>query len=101
VPTSDQIPRPVDTLDDSQLVIAVIQGLVLVVSVMTAFRKARGYSCESAVTDGSKVDHMLNAGSNPDKAQAVFAAAIKHRPRIRPPIRQRMRVLEQWPVSAQ
>ena len=29
-------------LDDSQLVIAVIQGLVLVVSVMTAFRKARG-----------------------------------------------------------
>lgn len=34
----------------------------------------------------------LNAGSNPDKAQAVFAAAIKHRPRIRPPIRQRMRV---------
>jgi hypothetical protein len=53
------------------------------------------------VTDGSKVDHMLNAGSNPDKAQAVFAAAIKHRPRIRPTIRQRMRVLEQWPVSAQ
>ena len=39
--------------------------------------------------------------SNPDKAQAVFAAAIKHRPRIRPTIRQRMRVLEQWPVSAQ
>ena len=28
-------------LDDSQLVIAVIQGLVLVASVMTAFRKAR------------------------------------------------------------
>ena len=52
------------------------------------------------MTDGSKVDHMLNAGSNPDKAQAVFAAA-KHRPRIRPTIRQRMRVLEQWPVSAQ
>ena len=23
---------------------------------------------------------MLNAGSNPDKAQAVFAAAIKHTP---------------------
>jgi hypothetical protein len=34
---------------------------------------------------------MLYAGSNPDKAQAVFAAAIKHLPRIRPTIRQRMR----------
>ena len=67
-------------LDDSQLVIAVIQGLVLVVSVMTAFRKARVTRVNSAVTDGSKVDHMLNAGSNPHKAQAVFAAAIKHTP---------------------
>ena len=53
------------------------------------------------MTDGSKVDHMLNAGGNPDKAQAVFAAAIKHRLRIRSTIRQRMRVLEQSPVSAQ
>jgi hypothetical protein len=40
-------------------------------------------------------------GATKDKAQAVFAAAIKHLPRIRPTIRQRMRVLEQWPVSAQ
>jgi hypothetical protein len=30
----------------------------------------------------------------------VFAAAVKHRPRIRLTIRQRERVLEQWPVSA-
>ena len=62
--------------------------------------QSRGYSCESAVTDGSKLDHTLYAGSNPDKTQTVFAAAIKHRPRIRPTIRQRTRVLEQWPVSA-
>ena len=40
---------------------------------------------------------MLYAGSNLDKAQAAFAAAIKHRPRIRLTIRQRTRVLEQWP----
>ena len=87
-------------LDDSQLVIAVIGPCARRVG-HDCVSKSQGYSCESAVTDGSKVDHMLNAGSNPDKAQAVFAAAIKHRPRIRPTIRQRMRVLEQWPVSAQ
>ena len=40
---------------------------------------------------------MLYAGSNLDKAQAEFAAAIKHRPRIRLTIRQRTWVLEQWP----
>jgi len=43
---------------------------------------------------------MLNAGSKPDKAQAVFAAAIKHRPRIRLTIRQRSLVLEQWAKAA-
>jgi hypothetical protein len=40
---------------------------------------------------------MLYAGSNLDKAQELFAAAIKHRPRIRLTIRQRTRVLQQWP----
>ena len=34
--------------------------------------------------------------SNLNKAQAVFAAAIKHRPRIRLTIRSL--VLEQWPA---
>ena len=38
--------------------------------------------------DASKVDHMLYAGSNLDKARKIFAAAIKHRPRIRLTIRQ-------------
>jgi hypothetical protein len=37
-----------------------------------------------------------NAGSNLDKAQ-LFAEAVKHRPRIRLTIRQRTRVLQQWP----
>ena len=58
------------------------------------------YKVEKWTQDGTKVDHMLYAGSNLDKAQAVFAAAIKHRPRIRLTIRQRSLVLEQWSVSA-
>jgi hypothetical protein len=40
---------------------------------------------------------MLYAGSNLGRAQSVFEAAIKHRPRIRLTIRQRTRVLQQWP----
>ena len=51
--------------------------------------------------DGSKVDHMLYAGSDLEKARYVFAAAIKHRPRIRLTIRQRTHVLEHWPKVPQ
>ena len=40
-----------------------------------------------------------NAGNNLDKAREIFAKAIKHRPRIILTIRQRMRVLDQWPQS--
>jgi hypothetical protein len=40
---------------------------------------------------------MLYAGNNLDKAKDVFAKAVKHRPRIRLTIRQRTRVLFQWP----
>jgi hypothetical protein len=43
---------------------------------------------------------MLFAGSNLDKARAVFASAIYHRPRIRLTIRQRTQVLEEWPKAA-
>jgi hypothetical protein len=42
---------------------------------------------------------MLYAGSNLDKAREVYAAAIHHRPRIRLTIRQRSRVLEEWPKA--
>jgi hypothetical protein len=41
---------------------------------------------------------MLYAGNNLKKARELFAAAIKHRPRIRLTIRQRTRVLQQWPA---
>jgi hypothetical protein len=46
---------------------------------------------------GTKVDSLFYAGNNLDKARDIFAKAIKHRPRIRLTIRQRMRVLDQWP----
>ena len=45
----------------------------------------------------SKVDSMLWAGNNLGKAREIFAETIKHRPRIRLTIRQRTRVLQQWP----
>jgi hypothetical protein len=41
--------------------------------------------------DGAKVDRMLYAGNNLDKAWDIFAKAVKHRPRIRLTIRQRTR----------
>jgi hypothetical protein len=56
------------------------------------------YKVEKWTKDGSKVDHMLYAGSNLDKAREVFAEAIYHRPRIRLTIRQRSQVLERWPA---
>jgi hypothetical protein len=55
------------------------------------------YKVEKWTKDGTKVDRMLYAGSNLEKAKDIFAEAIKHRPRIRLMIRQRTRVLEQWP----
>jgi hypothetical protein len=55
------------------------------------------YKVEKWMKDGTKVDRMLYAGNSLDKAREVFDAAIKHRPRIRLTIRQRMRVLDEWP----
>jgi hypothetical protein len=59
------------------------------------------YNVESCNDDGrSKIERMVYAGSNLDKARKVFASAIYHRPRIRLTIRQRTRVLEEWPKAA-
>ena len=55
------------------------------------------YKVEKWTKDGTTVDHMLYAGNNLEKAREIFAKAVKHRPRIRLTIRQRTRVLEQWP----
>jgi hypothetical protein len=58
------------------------------------------YKVEKWTKDGSKVERMLYAGSNLDKAREVYAAAIYHRPRIRLTIRQRSQMLEEWPKVA-
>ena len=58
------------------------------------------YKVEKWTKDGSRVDHMLYAGSSLGEAREIFAEAIKYRPRIRLTIRQRTLVLEQWPKSA-
>jgi hypothetical protein len=55
------------------------------------------YKVEKWSKDGTKIDRLLYAGNNLDKARKLFADAIKHRPRIRLTIRQRTRVLFQWP----
>ena len=54
------------------------------------------YKLEKWTRDGTKVDRMLYAGNNLDKARDIFAAAVNHRPKIRLTIRQRTRVLQQW-----
>ena len=59
------------------------------------------YKVEKWTKDGSRVERMLYAGSNLDKAREVFASAIYHRPRIRLTIRQRTQVLEEWPKAAE
>ena len=56
------------------------------------------YKVEKWTKDGTKVDRMLYAGNNLDRARHLFAEAVKHRPRIRPTIRQRTRVLQRWPA---
>jgi hypothetical protein len=57
------------------------------------------YKVEKWTKDGTRVERMLYAGSNLD-TRVVFATTIYHRPRIRLTIRQRSRVLEEWPKAA-
>jgi hypothetical protein len=55
------------------------------------------FKVEKWTKDGSKVERMLYGGNSLLRAESVFKAAIKHRPRIRLTIRQRSRVLQSWP----
>jgi hypothetical protein len=55
------------------------------------------YKVERWSRDGLRVDLMLYAGNNLDKARRIFERTHKHRPRTRLTIRQRMRVLDEWP----
>jgi hypothetical protein len=62
------------------------------------FADARNfYKGEEWTKNGSKVDRLLNAGNSLDKLRETLVKAIKHRPWIRLTIRQRTRVLQQWP----
>jgi hypothetical protein len=54
------------------------------------------YKLEKWTKDGMKVERLLYAGSNLQKAQSYFHQAIRRRPRIRLTIRQRTRVLAEW-----
>ena len=55
------------------------------------------YKVEKWSRDWLRVELMLYAGNDLDKARRIFERTIKHRPRIRLTIRQRMRVLDEWP----
>ena len=57
------------------------------------------YKVEKWSRDRMKIDSLLYAGNNLGKAQGIFANEIKRRPRIRLTIRQRTRVLQQWPIE--
>jgi hypothetical protein len=50
-------------------------------------------------TKAGRVERMLYAGNSLDKARKIFHQAVKLRPRIRLTIRQRTRVLSQWPAG--
>jgi hypothetical protein len=52
------------------------------------------YKVEKWTKDGTKIERLIYAGNNLQKARDLFASAIKHRPRIRLTIRQRTRVLQ-------
>jgi hypothetical protein len=55
------------------------------------------YKVEKWSRDGLRVELMLYAGNDLDKARRIFERTHKNRPRIRLTIRQRMRVLDEWP----
>jgi hypothetical protein len=55
------------------------------------------YKVEQWTRDGMRVERLLYAGNSLAKAEDIFARTVKHRPRIRLTIRQRTRVLQQFP----
>ena len=55
------------------------------------------FKVELWTRDGQHVDRLLFAGKSLDKAQELFAAYSRRRPRARLTIRQRSRVMAEWP----
>ena len=55
------------------------------------------YTVQTWTKDGYHLTGMLYAGNNLEKAHEVFRAFAKKRPRSRITIRQRARVIAEWP----
>ena len=55
------------------------------------------YKVEKWSQDWPRVELMLYASNNLDKARRIFERTTQHRPRVHLTIRQRMRVLDEWP----
>jgi hypothetical protein len=57
------------------------------------------YKVEKWNRDGQRVEEMLSAGSSLDKARRIFDRFTTRLPRSRLTIRQRSRVLQEWPPA--
>jgi hypothetical protein len=57
------------------------------------------YKVEKWSRDGQRVEELLFAGNSLDKARRIFERFITKRPRSRLTIRQRTRVLQEWPPT--
>ena len=56
------------------------------------------YKVEKWTKDGMKIEHLLYAGNNQEKARELFAYDHQTPTAYKLTIRQRTRVLEQWPA---
>jgi hypothetical protein len=65
-------------------------------NVIYAYRR-NFYKVERWTKDGQHFEQLLFAGNSLDRARTIFAEFIKKRPRVRLTIRQRTRVLADWP----
>jgi len=57
------------------------------------------YKVEEWSRGGQRVEELLFAGNSLAKAQRIFERFTRRRPRSRLTIRQRSRVLQEWPPS--
>ena len=57
------------------------------------------YKVEKWSRDGQRIEELLFAGNSLAKAQRIFERFVTKRPRSRLTIRQRSRVLQEWPPT--
>jgi hypothetical protein len=57
------------------------------------------YKVEKWSRDGRRIEELLFAGNSLAKAQRIFERFVTKRPRSRLTIRQRSRVLQEWPPT--